>query len=537
MTEIPPGSTRTADAVVLAWAIAVFFFAAWLRPHLMTGLINDEAVEMLQALDVPHDHLYYFVPSYRDGRTDLIESLTPYVNRALWHVFGFGTRVVLVFHAACLAAAVWFFHLAVRRIHGPWWGVAGAVLLGGSSYVLFYDQILTRNALSPFWSAILIALAVAAIGEAGDPRRERRLLLSLAAVLVMGMATYTSFKLLLPAVYLAFALCLLVQRRSRGWAALAGSALLVVALTFVALKATHTPTQGLLQRGQYAMVRWNNAHLYRQHLWRTYVLPIWQDPRYKEFITEETNDGYARCMLPLVLAPFFVIGCIRTALRARRSPAELWILATFVTAVPLFALGGPNLKHCLALFPWIAALTIGGLRSVYEGLAARATRERMHQAVAAMAVLFLASEGFHLLHTIPSNEALAFMTQISDTTARVVADNVGDRKHVLVISILGVDTLRFDLRRESLRRGAAAPSVYLFRDVLDADLARHLSEDTDAMIVLQGGKEPRFLGDDDVLRDCFSGRVERVDRFRATLYTRKATCEWKPPATIVKKPS
>src|SRR5260221_9585082 len=137
MMEPGPPSSRTADALVLAWAIAVFFFAAWLRPHLMTGLINDESVEMLQALDLPRDHLYYFVPPYRDGRTDLIESLTSYVNRALWRVFGFGTRVVLVFHAASLAAAVWFFHRAVRRVHGPWWGVAGALLLGGSSYVLF----------------------------------------------------------------------------------------------------------------------------------------------------------------------------------------------------------------------------------------------------------------------------------------------------------------------------------------------------------------------------------------------------------------
>src|SRR6266568_232022 len=130
MTETGPGSRRVADAIVLAGAVAVFFFAAWLRPHLMTGLINDEAVEMLQALDLPRDHLYYFVPSYHDGRTDLIESLTPYVNRALWRVFGFGTRVVFVFHAACLAVAVWFFYRAVRRLHGPWWGVAGAVLLG-----------------------------------------------------------------------------------------------------------------------------------------------------------------------------------------------------------------------------------------------------------------------------------------------------------------------------------------------------------------------------------------------------------------------
>src|SRR4051794_31677286 len=59
---------RTPSALAIAWAFLVFAFAAWVRPHMMVGLINDEAIELLQGRDLPTDHFYYFAPSYLGAR-------------------------------------------------------------------------------------------------------------------------------------------------------------------------------------------------------------------------------------------------------------------------------------------------------------------------------------------------------------------------------------------------------------------------------------------------------------------------------------
>ena len=52
------------------------------------GVINDEAVELLQSQDLPTDRFYYFAPNYHGGQVDLIESLVPYVNLLIRRIFG-----------------------------------------------------------------------------------------------------------------------------------------------------------------------------------------------------------------------------------------------------------------------------------------------------------------------------------------------------------------------------------------------------------------------------------------------------------------
>ena len=84
--EVIP-SLHRADVAALAWAAVVFVCACAVRPHMMAGMINDEAVELLQALDLPADRWYYFAPSYRGGLVDLIEALPSYLNRALFRLF------------------------------------------------------------------------------------------------------------------------------------------------------------------------------------------------------------------------------------------------------------------------------------------------------------------------------------------------------------------------------------------------------------------------------------------------------------------
>lgn len=538
MLELPAlRGSRLVDAGVLGVALAVFLFATWVRPHVMRGLINDEAVETLQALDVPADHSYYFVPSYHGGRTDVIESVATYANRLLWRLFGFGTRPILIFHAATLALAVWVFYRALRRIHSARWAAAGTVLLGASSYVVFYNQILTRNALAPLGSAIILWAALAALGEGDRPWRAIGYLIALAGFVTLAMATYTSFKVLALPVYATLAAVQLIHRKGRTLVATVASGLFVVALTAAAMWWTKTPPEMLIQRGQYAMVRPALPNVYGQHLLRTYLLPVWRDPDYKAFITEETNEGYARAMLPIVMAPFFVGGWLRALVRGVRTPAELFLGLMFLGAIPLLALGGPNLKHCLALYPWVAALAIGGVCGAYRSLTGWVRPGTARAALGVLAFVFIGSEGLHLLRTIPANPYLLFMTTIEESTAQAVINNVGDRRNVLMIHAKGIDIVRLEVRLDALRRGTPPPSVSYFEDQLDRDLAQHLYTDTDALMVIAGEEDPRFLAADPLLRDCFDRSIERKGGLPQSIYRRRDTCGWEPPPALTTKPS
>ena len=135
---------------------------------------------------------------------------------------------------------------------GPWWGLVAAVVMGGSSYALFYDQLLTRNALSPLWGAAILWLAVRALTAPPGVARAAAFV-GLAVSMAFAMASYTSFKLLAVPVYVALVVVLLWQRRWTTAAAAASSALLVVVLTLAALWATRTPARTVLERGRYAM--------------------------------------------------------------------------------------------------------------------------------------------------------------------------------------------------------------------------------------------------------------------------------------------
>src|SRR6185436_443202 len=94
-------------AGALCLSAAVFVLAASLRPHMMAGMFNDEALEMLQTLDLPSHRLVYFAPtySYPRGTADIIEAVASYANRATWSFTGFSVRSVLVMHAASLGIA------------------------------------------------------------------------------------------------------------------------------------------------------------------------------------------------------------------------------------------------------------------------------------------------------------------------------------------------------------------------------------------------------------------------------------------------
>jgi hypothetical protein len=521
----PPETSRKIslpDAAALLWVGVVFVVACGVRSHMMAGTINDEAVELLQALDLPSDHWYYFVPAYRGGVVDLIESLPSYLNRGLWHCFGSGPRPILVFHAGLLAAAVGLLQRAVRRTYGPGWGLVAAILLGGSSYTLFYDQLLTRNALSPFWGALVVWLAVVTLTAVRTPVCLAALG-GLSVAVTLAMASYTSFKLLAVPLYFALLLALVGQRR---WVVAGGallSALLVALLTATALQATETPAAVVFERGRYAMASPRDLPRFGRHLWRTAVLPMVRDPEYRDFVTEETNDGYARAMLPPIAAPFFALGLVGAFRRGRSAPVEAWCAWTFLLAVPVFALGGPNLKHCLVLFPWIATSTAFGLRCASRWALPR-WEEAAALGVGLVLALFAMAEARHLLVTIPSNPRLAFMNGAAEATAETLARYAPGRTDAVLVGTLGVDVAQLRMRREAAAHGTSPIAIHWFYDRWEQGLKVQLRAKPDAMILAQGEKDPQFFARSEGLRECYDKTVVQVGRHVDAVFVPTGRC-------------
>jgi sugar lactone lactonase YvrE len=519
-------SPSAAPSRAFVWVLLTltFLVAAASRPHMMPGLINDEAVEFLQAQDMPSDRIYYFAPPPYPG-DDFVESVAPYANRAVWRLFGVGTGPLRVFYAATLVLGIALFHRGVRRVHGEPWATAAAALFGGSSYALFYAQILTRNAMTPLWAGLLVWLGAGVVDEAERGRRLAFRLLGITAGLTLALATYTSFKVAAVALFLSLGLCLALARRWRALMLTALCAIVVAGLTAAWAWSSDTRFALLMTRGGYAIAGEMTWHRFTQHAWRTYLLPIWRDAAYNDFVIEETNTAFARGMLPAVAAPFFVLGLLGALRAARRRPCELWAAAMFLVAVPFFALGGPNLKHCFLLFPWVLLLTIGGARAAFEWSAPRVGALIPRLALLGAAAVFLRMEAVHLLRTVPANTEVAWRNDLPLATAASVNRHSGERHRVVAVNTLGLSILRWEMRTAAAASGRSRVEADFFSDQLSPELAAHLQE-PDALMVVQGDADPRFLFTRAGLRDCFEKRLEKRGEFATSLFFRKDTCTW-----------
>jgi hypothetical protein len=423
----------------------------------------------------------------------------------------------------------------VRRVHGEIWGVAAAFLFGGSSYAVFFSQVLTRNALTPLWAGLLIWLGVELVENETSALGSALRLVALTVVLTLALATYSSFKVAAAPFYFSLGVSLLLARRWRVFGGAVLSGLAVLALTGLWAHLSDTHLELLLYRGDYAMGHALTALRFSRHLWRTLLLPVMRDPVYNDFVIEETNTVFARAMLPAVAAPFFVIGLLRALWVGFRRPGELWGALMFLAAAPVFALGGPNLKHCFLLFPWVVLLTIGGVRTVYEWTAHRMGPLAPSLALLLASAVFLRTEGVQLLRTIPGDIGISDRNGLPLATAASIVRNRGDRKTVLAVNPLGLSILRLEMLKAARAEVRAPMEVVFVTDQVTPELTARLQE-SDALLVIQGDSEPRLLSASKGLRDCFQKKVDRVGAHATSLFFRKDSCTWTgaapdPPST------
>ena len=367
--DLPLG---TALLLVLAVSVAAGLFnhLAVTRP-----MINDEAVELLQGVDMPVNGFHFFTPDYvyPEGFADIIETFVPYINRALsGHFFGFESQESLTlairsYFGLAYVAGVLLFTLAVGRLWGGWWAVAGGVCLGLSAFTLILNQFLTRNGISILWSTALVLLLVFRMEGNKESFFKRKVVISIlmACVLVLGCWTYTSFRLLTLAFYLALLLDWFRFDRTLKTFTLLG----VSGTTFVCILGLLVVLGGVspmlfLQRGGYAMGEVNH---YFNLLMLSLLSPLYhatgQNPF---FLVEDIHNLVQRPVLSLWLAPFFVLGWLVSWRWGGRLMSV--VVLTYTAGMALCALAGPSAKYLFVFFPFTIVLSLVGLRTGYEWL-------------------------------------------------------------------------------------------------------------------------------------------------------------------------
>jgi hypothetical protein len=409
MPPLPPD--RAARWLVFALAALL---AASVQFGLRRPLINDEAIELQQAEGVALDRFYFFVPTsaYRAGNADVIESLAPYANRALFglcsswlHARAAYLVPVRVFYLLAFASSCLLFYLAARRQWTAPRAFVAGVCLAASAYALLMNQFLTRNALSLWWACVIVWTLAGWLREnrSGNASRAWPWACGCAVALAAGCWTYTSFKLMAAALYPALALAWLrFDRRASSLVVILASAGMFAAFLGALILAGGGDLSLYFARGSYAL---RGTGLYLRNLLLTLVSPFFYT-MHGNFVEEDVHLWMERAPLSPLLWPFFAVGW----LKAWAGRGRFWfcLAAAWTLAMAACAMAGPNLKYLHAFFPITLLLALAGLFAAVEWLAARWPRWNLAAGGAVFLSMYAGAELWHIFTVVPRSERMEF---------------------------------------------------------------------------------------------------------------------------------
>ena len=366
---------RGAVLLLAGWAL---FLASWAHFGIapQRPLMNDEAVEMLQTVDLPLDRFYFLAPAHRDRWCEVVESAAIYLNRIFVGPGRYDLTPVRLLHAFVFVAGVLAFYAAASRVLSRFFSLAAAFLFASSSLNLFYNQVLTRNYLSAPLAALILLFLIRALRADSLAQRSRWLIGGVGGVLTLGIMTYSAFRPLAAALGVALVLEAVLrpglglkQRLLRCGIPVA-CFLVVGAMTGLLLWLSRTSLDVFLGRGTYSLAK-GLAPL--ESLGLTWASPIWltRSPEYEgKFIIDETLWAFAQPYILWPLAAFFVLGLLRGLLgRGRERRPELFVAAwTVLLCLAILSAGGPNPKYSYVLLPFYFLLTFSGLQVAVEAV-------------------------------------------------------------------------------------------------------------------------------------------------------------------------
>jgi len=485
------------------------------------GLFRDEATELLVSKDMPLAKFYFFAPQEKGGQTPLIESLVPYLNRLIFSISGMDLVRIRLFFILCLALACCFFYRVLERHYSQAYGVLGVILLLGSSYTGYYNQILERNGISLFWTCVIIwsMQRYCARTASGQPRA--RILIFLPLVMLGASLTYVSFKYIAVAAYAALFLWTLVYApRWKESAHVLLSFLLALLLGYIALIAGGSSVASALSGGDYALIKGITPRLSLDNIARSLLLPL----RYPEsgyFSMEMTRIGFHRHTLSFVLLPFFIWGIVESLRGSTdKSGFQRLILCVWLLSTALVSAGGPELTHQYAVFPTVILLSVFGLHGFTTWMSRRGESRAPAYVLAAIVVIFLVAEMRHLYWANMKNEDVFLDKRMPKAVALQALESARALDKVYIVEWYGKDAIRFYIQDE--------PKVIYFDGLPERGYESMLISDirngVRVGIVTRGGVEPSAFNHNRDLSGCFSMTDATVNNWPVNIYTVREEC-------------
>jgi len=351
-------------AGVLLWAALLSFGANFYLSE-QRNIFKDEAIELLQSVDLPTNGFYFFAPAHKDAWADFVEAGGIYLNRLFLTADLHDLRFLKTFHVFVFTLATLIIYLSLRKAftaEAAFWGALGFCT---SSLNLFYNQVLTRNYLSPLISGAILFCVLKGFSGVNLKKQVFWTVAGAGAALVLGTFSYSAFRPLAIALCAALVLYAFVFSEFRLAAVLQGIGLAVLLALGLGLSIgvllwlSNTPFELFLKRGNYAVAP---AAMMLKHVWLTIISPIFLT-RNGAFIIDETHWSFAQAYLSWPLAGFYILGLVRGmfALGQNNRQANFIICWTTLAAQTILAAGGPSVKYTYALFPFYVYIAFSGV--------------------------------------------------------------------------------------------------------------------------------------------------------------------------------
>ena len=491
------------------------------------GVINDEAIELLVAQDLPTDQVYYFAPNYQGGSVVLIEALVPYANLLISRVFGYDLRFIHLFFALCYGLACYVFFLLVKDVYrSEKFAVFGTILLAGASYACFYNRILTRNGISILWTSLLMWVVWKILHASTEHRKSSLYLLCLPLVLILALWTYTSFKFINAAVYVSLGMwCLSYSplrkaAKKKEWGYLFSSVAITFLLFLALLVISKTSLHYVIFRGSYVLGGSLGAALkkYLSHLVYSLLLPVYFKPG-GDFLIEVTHTAYNRHTLPIFLVPFFLLGVWETLRLWKKSfgfqqvTLLIWFFGT-----ALLAVGGPNLKHHFALFPCVLWIALYGLKQVADWVSSVFHDRTVTLLAIAFIAVYFGGELHHLYNNVPQDGLLILDAGLPKAVSQVTLRQVETGTDVYLVEGWGRDAVRLYTRKN--------PNIHYIPNVetVPQEIQTKMLSHQSLSIVREGKDVPEFFKAHPNLNRCFEKNVQHVGRWDVSVYLLRGDC-------------
>lgn len=353
--------------ILAALAMIIGFFAHTLgRP-----LFGDECTELLQALDRPKG-FFILTPSFSANWIVLsIESFVTYIYSFFLKNFGFknGLLAIRAVHIAFFTFSAVLLYLVLRRMVSSFWAFCGSFLFIFSNYALCFMQILTRNAMTPFWvlcSLLFLCMMFNNKENLNQHKRYQVLFLIMAVITsTLGLVTYSGFRIYITALSLAlFINCIMYQKNKIKQALFFPIA--IIGVLFALLFLSNTTIEAFMYRGSYALVK--KEH-FLQVFYQVLLFPF-KFYQHGYFVVEQAHVLVGRSPLPFYFAPFFCIGFFQSFSKSiyKKNINKFYMLVFLrnflVLSVILFSFLGPNLKYFYGLWPVLIIFCVVGIERI-----------------------------------------------------------------------------------------------------------------------------------------------------------------------------